>query len=234
MAVKMIVDTLEGLDEPIAQLYSKGEDGKYRLGVEGIEDTTGLKKKLDAVLAEKKAQQERAEEAQKRLEELTEAKQRKDGDVESIDKSHKERYAKLKKEMEDAIAVREKELDALIRKTQVSALLDGNVDPTAKRWIERDILERTRLESVDGKRLVRVLDEEGNPTAQSLDEFIKSNVLDNKDYAKYVIGSRGAGGGANGTPSGGGANGKTLSEMSGLERVQLARNNPDLYKQMRG
>ena len=40
--VKFEVDTVEGLDASIAGLYDKTESGKFRLKVEGIEDTTGL------------------------------------------------------------------------------------------------------------------------------------------------------------------------------------------------
>ena len=237
MALKYMVDTVDGLEEPIAKLYTKGEDGKFRLGVEGVEpeeNVRGLKTKVETLLAEKKAAREAAEAAQKKLEEENAEKLRRSGDIESIEKSYKKEIEKLKKEREEAVAEREKELDSLVRKAQVSNMLDGKVEPTAKKWIERDILESTRLEVVDGKRLIRVLDEEGRPTAQSLEEFIKSKVLDNPDYAKYVIGSRSAGGGANGNPSKARGDGKTWSEMSGSERTELYRTNPQEYKRLRG
>ena len=35
MLLKFIVDTLEGVDQTVASLYEKQEDGKFRLNVEG-------------------------------------------------------------------------------------------------------------------------------------------------------------------------------------------------------
>ena len=46
MGLKLIVDSLDGLDAPVAALYTKGEDGKFKLGVEGVPDVTGLKTAL--------------------------------------------------------------------------------------------------------------------------------------------------------------------------------------------
>ena len=216
MGLKYIIESTDGLEEPIAKLYTKGDDGKFRLGVEGVEpeeSVRGLKAKVEELLSEKKTAKEQADAAQRKLEEEAAEKLRRSGDVEAIEKSYKKEIEKLKKESADAVSEREKELDSLVRKAQVSNMLEGKVDPMAKKWIERDILERTRLEVVDGKRLIRVLDEDGKPTAQSLEEFVKSNVFDNADYSKYVIGSRAAGGGADGNPRGGGAGaeGKTIT-----------------------
>lgn len=36
MALAYTVDTLDGLDESIAALYTEGEDGKFTLGVDGL------------------------------------------------------------------------------------------------------------------------------------------------------------------------------------------------------
>jgi len=46
MGLKLIVDKLEDVPEALRDQYAATEDGKFRLGVEGIEDTTGLKKAL--------------------------------------------------------------------------------------------------------------------------------------------------------------------------------------------
>lgn len=232
-----MVESLDGLEVPIAKLYAKGDDGKFRLGVEGVEpeeNVRGLKTKVETLLAEKKTAQEREEAARLKLEEENAEKLKRSGDTDAIEKSYKKKLEELKKERDDAVSSRERELDALIRTSQVSAMLEGKVKPTAKKWIERDIIERTRLESVDGKRLVRVLDSDGKPTAQSLEEYIKSNVLDNSDYAEYVIGSRSAGGGANGNPSKARGDGKSWKDMSGSERTELYRKNPQEYERLRG
>jgi len=47
MALQLILQSLDGLDEAFKALYTE-KDGKFYLDVEGIEDTTGLKSALDS------------------------------------------------------------------------------------------------------------------------------------------------------------------------------------------
>lgn len=65
MELELTLDSLDGLDESIQKLYQKGEDGKFRLQVKGIEDTNGLKSALEK---ERSAKRD-AETAKKILEE---------------------------------------------------------------------------------------------------------------------------------------------------------------------
>ncbi len=46
MALQLVVDTLDAVPEPLRALYTEAE-GKFRLQVDGIEDTKGLKSALD-------------------------------------------------------------------------------------------------------------------------------------------------------------------------------------------
>lgn len=46
MALKAVLDTLDGLDPILQKEYVKGEDGKFRLDAEGVEDVSGLKSAL--------------------------------------------------------------------------------------------------------------------------------------------------------------------------------------------
>lgn len=46
MALKLIVDTLEGIPEAQQALYTKTTDGKFRLDVDGVEDVSGVKSAL--------------------------------------------------------------------------------------------------------------------------------------------------------------------------------------------
>ena len=85
--LKYEVDTVEGLDAAIAGMYDKTESGKFRLKVEGIEDTTGLKKKVDELLAEKKSAAQKAKEAEELARKASEESARKSGDVDALDRS---------------------------------------------------------------------------------------------------------------------------------------------------
>ena len=46
MALKLTLDTLDGVDETIKPLYVE-HDGKFKLAVDGLEDTSGLKSALE-------------------------------------------------------------------------------------------------------------------------------------------------------------------------------------------
>ena len=233
MLLKRKLDTLEGLKPDVAALYTKGEDGKFTLDVEGIEpveDVSGLK---SALAKEKKA----ALEYRKRMDEIEAEKAareeellKKAGNTEALEKSYKDREAKRKAEYEASIAERDKEIDQFSRGAAIDQLLDGKVIPRAKDWLKKEVLSRTRLEKdADGKRVIRVLDESGNPTATGLEEFIKSNVLDNKDNAPFIIAGRASGGGTGGANAGGGSGaGKvitssTWSAMSPASRLEFSK-----------
>lgn len=233
MLLKRKIDTIDGLKPDVAALYTKGEDGKFTLDVEGIEpveDVSGLK---SALAKEKKA----ALEYRKRMDEIEAEKAareeellKKAGNTEALEKSYKDREAKRKAEYEASIAERDKEIDQFSRGAAIDQLLDGKVIPRAKDWLKKEVLSRTRLEKdADGKRVIRVLDESGNPTATGLEEFIKSNVLDNKDNAPFIIAGRASGGGTGGANAGGGSGaGKvitssTWSAMSPASRLEFSK-----------
>lgn len=46
MTLKLVLDSLDGLSDVQKSLYKKGEDGKFHLDVEGVEDVSGLKSAL--------------------------------------------------------------------------------------------------------------------------------------------------------------------------------------------
>jgi hypothetical protein len=46
MPLKAVVENLEDVAEPLREHYTKGDDGKYRLAAEGVEDVSGLKSAL--------------------------------------------------------------------------------------------------------------------------------------------------------------------------------------------
>ena len=62
MALKLIVDSLDGLDEGTKGLYAE-KDGKYRLDVEGFEDTSGLKSALEKERTARRELEKRAKAA---------------------------------------------------------------------------------------------------------------------------------------------------------------------------
>lgn len=63
MTLKAIVESLDDVDENLRQLYQPADDGKFRLDVDGLDDTQGLKSALEK---ERKA----ARDAQKKIKEM--------------------------------------------------------------------------------------------------------------------------------------------------------------------
>ncbi len=67
--LKFQLDTLEGVDESVRAFYTE-KDGKYVLGIEGLPqpaDVSGLKSKVEELLAEKKSEADSARLLKSRL-----------------------------------------------------------------------------------------------------------------------------------------------------------------------
>ena len=102
MSIKYSVSTEEfgTLDDSQQGLYSQGEDG-YTLNVEGVpkEDVSGLKRKIDELLTEKKAVQQKASEAEELAREGAEEKMRKANDFEQLYNSSESERQKASQEL---------------------------------------------------------------------------------------------------------------------------------------
>lgn len=129
MALKLVVDSLDDVAESFKSSYKKGEDGKFHLDVDGIEDTSGLKsalqKERDSVkelkssiktLEEKIAiykdidDPEKAKDALKKIQAIEEKKLIEAGELEKVlenrtammKKDHETQVAQLTKRAEEA------------------------------------------------------------------------------------------------------------------------------------
>jgi hypothetical protein len=67
MGLKAVVDSIEAVDEKYRDLYVKGDDGKFRLDAEGIEDVSGLKTALQKERDTSKAALKRVSEFETRF-----------------------------------------------------------------------------------------------------------------------------------------------------------------------
>lgn len=108
MTLKAILDSLDGLDESLAALYTEMDDGKFRLDVDGVENlpaVLGLASNKQKILDEKR-------ELQKKLDALA-----------GVDPAE---YALLKKEKEDG------ERATLEKKGEFDKILQQTVDQHGK------------------------------------------------------------------------------------------------------
>jgi len=204
MALKFVLDNLDGLDDATKALY-KEKEGKFYLDVAGLpqnEDVSGLKKKVDELLAEKKEatkRQQEAEEAQRLAEEEA---AKKSGDVAALEKSWQ---AKLDK----AVAAKDTEIQTL--KTSLDTLLIDNVAGKLASELAIDgssellvphIRNRLAVEVREGQHVTIVRGADGKPSASSIDD-LKGEIAAVPAFAPVIKGSSGSGGGAAGGNKGG-------------------------------
>lgn len=197
MTIKYSVSTEEfgTLDDSQQGLYSQGEDG-YTLNVEGVpkEDVSGLKRKIDELLTEKKAVQQKASEAEELAREGAEEKMRKANDFEQLYNSSESERKKASQELATLKANLEKQQVA----SQAGQVASSLTKDTARAKLLTEQIS-SRLSLVDGE--IRVLDGNGNLTVSTVQELTQSIKA---EYPFLVDGSQAAGGGATGGNSGAG------------------------------
>ncbi|MCW2254076.1 hypothetical protein M2263_000167 [Providencia alcalifaciens] len=208
----------------------KESGGNYQLQIEGmpeIPDVSGLQKKMEELLSEKKAEQEKRRQAEELAKKSAEDQARKSGDIESLEKSWAE---KLK--------TRESELLAQLQEkdTNLHTLLVDNVAQTLAAKLAGDAAPlimphiKSRLSVEEGK--TRVVDAAGHPSASSIDDLEKE-FRSNPLFAPVIIGSKATGtGGDTHHHSTGKSTGKTWKDYTEAERIRLFEENPEEFKRL--
>lgn len=205
------------LDEATQAMYvQQGE--AYVLQIEGLpqpEDVTGLKRQRDELLAEKKAEQERRREAEAQAQREADERARAEGNYQQLFESSQ---AELERERQGRVDLQRsiEQRDINLAATRIAtAIADGDNADILKDFIAR------RLKVAEGQ--VRVTDDSGNLTVSALADLQKEFETAPR-YASLVRGSQAGGGGA--APKSGDRVTKTWEQLTGMERVELRRNNP--------
>jgi len=227
MALKFEIDSLEGVDEKLQGEYTKGDDGKFRLSVDGIPDVTGLKRKVDELLNEKKTEAQKRKEAEDAKAATEEAarleKAKKDGDFAAIEKSYKEKIAAIEAGQSSTVQTYTQMINKITSEAEAVKLaaawaIDGSADALLPH-----IKGRLVTELVEGQAKIRVLDEQGKPSAASIQDLEKE--IRAKSYLAPILrGSSASGGGHIHNGRSGGAAADT-SKLSPIERINAARAN---------
>ncbi|WP_430444823.1 MAG: hypothetical protein ACQZ2J_27505 [Pseudomonas piscis] len=232
--LKFQLDTLEGVDESVRAFYTE-KDGKYVLGIEGLpqpEDVTGLKSKVEELLAEKKAEADKrkAAEEQARLE--REEALRKSGNVEELEKSWSEKYSRREAELNGQLESERNTLQGQIRDLTVgrtaTEIATTLAIPGSAKALLPHIERRLSVEQRDGKPTVVVLDQAGKLSATTLEE-LKSEFTKDPAFGPLIAGSKASGGGAGGAGNGGGAALKRSEMSSVAKREFITANGQDAY-----
>lgn len=164
-----------------------------------------LKNKND-LLAEKKEEQRKAQEAQAEAEKARLEKAAASGDVESIKKSYEERIAALTGEID--IYNTEKKtntLSSIARKFVEDNVVD---EPFIRKSVTAEIVKR--LDVRDGKTVV--LSADGGLSSHSVDDLF-SEFKTSAEFKPHIVASKASGSGASGGKQAG-SNGVDLSEKS--------------------
>jgi len=212
--------------EPSMQAFYKAQGEDYVLAVEGLpapEDVTGLKAKNDELLAELRANKTKAREAEEAARIAAEDAARKSGDTEALDRSWQEKHTAALAEKDGTLSTLQAQVHALTVGA-TAARVAGELAVQGSAAVLQQIIEpRLSMELREGKPTVVVLDAERRPTALTVEEF-KTQLFNDASLAPLIASSRASGGGATGGKGGGAA--KTWDQLTGMERVELRRNNP--------
>ena len=231
--LKFTLDSLEGVDDSVKALYTE-KDGKYVLGIEGLpqpEDVSGLKAKVDELLGEKKAAEKKAREAEEAARLEREELARKSGNVEELERSWSEKYARREAELSGQLESTNSSLQNQIRdltvgRTATDIATTLAVPGSAKALLPH-IERRLSVEQRDGKPTVVVLDQNGKLSAATLDE-LKAEFTNDPAFGPLIAGSKASGGGAGGAGNGGRATQGNIGGNKDDRTKALASKYPDL------
>lgn len=242
MALKMILDTLDGVPADVAKEYKKGEDGKFVLDVEGGEDTGALKRAKDHEKNLRVAAEQKVADLTSQVEAITAerdtaiterdaAKADKGKDTAALEASWQAKVDAANQKLESTQSELTREIERLLVTNTASSM--AHEISTVPELFSDVIARRLKVEKgADGQYFTRVLDQAGAPSASNLDD-LKKELLANEKYAAIIISGKGSGGGAGGSGSGGGAAEKKWLEYSDTELVELRKTDPDKYERLR-
>lgn len=230
LKLKINKEEYEKLSDAIKELYSENGDD-YALSVEGVEDTGALKRAKDH---EKTARQQAEKKLREMQQELADIKLKLEEKEKPTDnKGVEELYKKKLAETENTLQQRIQKLETEMVNNAISAeanRLAAKLAGDKAKILLPHIKNRLKGEVVEDKIVTKILSEDGEETADSIEDLEKS-FFTNADFSSVVIGSKANGTGGSGKGSGGTTK-KSLSEMTGLEEVEFANKNPEEYKRM--
>lgn len=234
------IESLESVDEQFRELYVE-KDGAFELADDWLDKHVGALKR--AKEHEKNLRSEEAKarrELEKRLAEIEEEqrkagddKHRQKGDVEALDRSWQEKFAKVTGEKDQAIQqlqsyVEQLTADSAARQMATELAIDGGSDALYKL-----IRGRFGMEIKEGQPVAVALGSDGKPSALTLTE-LKAEIQSDKSLSALLAGSKASGGSASGGKGGGAATGgKKPSEMTAADKAAfIAEHGLEAWKKL--
>lgn len=237
LALTLDAEKHSALDSALQPFYVKQDDGNYRLDAD-IPDSSGLKAKAEELLGETKRERELRKAAEDRLAALEAERQqalednaRAKGDVDSLTKSHEERIAKINEQSGSEISALRKQIYELTVGQTASSISNELAIKGSAIAILPHVQSRLSLDTDnEGNQKLWVLDANGKKTDMTIEE-LKQEFRANEAFKPLIAANGASGSGANGANGGAGQITKA-TDMSEADRINLARNNPELFKQI--
>jgi hypothetical protein len=224
MSLKYRIKSLDDVDEAVRDLYTKKGD-EYVLAIEGIPDVGEYEtriEKMDAKIAElldeKKLEKKKREKAELEAKKKAEDDARKSGDLEALEKSWKEKFEKRESELQAQIDERDGWINEATRETAAKDLANRLAIEGSADLLLPQLRDSIGVDIRDGRPVPVVLDENGKPSAMSLDE-LGTKIAERPANAPIIAASKAAGGGAKGGKGGGAAPGKDISAMTPADKA---------------
>lgn len=207
MALKQVLETLEGLDAAHQTLYAQAEDGKFYLDVEGLPEQREALKKANKEAADRRKELERLKDISpdeyKRLKQLEEDSTRREAETEQIKEQMAANHRKEMEKIQTGFKAREGKLLSALEQhlvdAQVAEAINGEegsvklLAPSVKgrlKFIEEADGFKVHVLTPDGK-----VDVDGEGKPRSIRELVKSMKAE-PDYMPAFKGVNASGGGA--------------------------------------
>lgn len=241
--LKKLIASLSEVEEKYHALYTKQEDGTYKLDESiipsNIEDVTGLKNNNVALKTEKIKLQER-------LDELLQKE--KDAEEENLEESKQyEQLLELKtKKFEEDLAAQTSKAKAAVEAlktsmlertvTEISTTLAGEAAPL----IAPHVKARLSVTEVEGQYVVQVSDVNGNASNMTLEQ-LSEEFTNNKLFSSVIKGRESSGGGSGNGGSGSGEGSETEfakyfddkgSDYNVMKQIELEKSNKELHDKL--
>ena len=223
--LKAILENLDGVDENLQSFYTE-KDGQYHLQVDGLEDTGALKRAKDHEKTARQDAERKASELQAQLEEvnqklsgLNDETNRKNGDVEALERSWQEKLTKREGELQGKIDSLSGNLNEMLVDNVAIKMASELAVEGSSGVLLPHIQKRLATDERDGKLTTIVLDNSGKPSATTLDE-LREEISSAAAFAPVIVGSKASGGGAGQGSGGGASNSGDLAKMSRAEKLE--------------
>lgn len=193
------------------------------------DDVSGLKKKVDELLAEKKASDHKRKEAEEAARKAAEEAARKAGDVGALEKSWQEKLATTQAEKDAEITRLNSSLTNVLVDNVATTLANELALQGSANVLLPHVRNRLAVDYVDGKPVTRVLGPDGKPSAATIEE-LKAEFAANVAFAPIIAGSKASGSGAGGGNGGGAAPSGNRSKMTPAEKAAyIAKHGAEAY-----